>query len=383
MRHPFWILNSSLLVLLLVSGIFIVCTQQTLPKKIAEAKKTIPHIFASVDTDPIVIAKIYENDLFNTYHEKIQAPVEPDYVKPIPTPPSAETSVIPEEPLAPFLPPLQITLKGIMIVNDESKNVVAIQDNGTKKETNYKIGDMVEDAQLIRILTNKVILVRSNGQFETLYLSEKDVINQAVVDDQANNWQQLVVKTKETAYEVDPVSFAELVPGLPQLIDIFDLSTTYKKGQSAGCKIGKINAGSMVEALGFESYDVITEIAGIGTATTEKRLQIFNKLKTLKLSDSFTVSFERNGQSKTISYTLSDLKDPLSHQVSTAKDEQEDNQKVGIFMGPTPEELENERVQLLKERYKFAPTAQDILIEQRELMINEKSPIKAVSLLNE
>lgn len=383
MRHPFWILNSSLLLLLLVCTVFIFFTGQTLPKKMSRHKKiTIPQLFVQDDTEPIAISKIYENDLFNTYHEKISPPTEPDYAKPIPTPPAAMQAVIPEDPIVPFLPPLTVTLKGIMIVNDESNNAIIIEDASTKKETNYKVGDMIEDAQLIRILNNKAILVRSNGQFETLYLSENDIFNQAAIETEANNWQQLVVKSSETLLEVDPVSFAELIPGLPQLIDTFDISTTYKKGSSVGCRIGKIASGSMAQALGFEAQDIVTHIAGIETSTSEKRLEIFNKLKTFKLSDSFTIDLERNGQSIKLKYLLTDLKDPLFHPSGT-KNEDEDNQKVGIFMGPSSEELENERVQLLKERYKFAPTAQDILLEQRKLINENESSIKNVSLLNE
>ena len=37
-----------------------------------------------------------------------------------------------------------------------------------------KTGDVIEDAQLMRIFSNKVVLVRSNGQQEVLYLREKD-----------------------------------------------------------------------------------------------------------------------------------------------------------------------------------------------------------------
>ncbi len=47
-------------------------------------------------------------------------------------------------------------------------------DTRTNKESSYKVGDMIEDAQLIRIFSNKVILMRANGQQEVLYLREKD-----------------------------------------------------------------------------------------------------------------------------------------------------------------------------------------------------------------
>ena len=271
MRHPFWILNTSLLVLLLVCAGFIFFTQQTLPKKLGGGKKslTVKHVSAfPVDTEVVDITKIYENDLFDTYHEKIMPPVEPDYTSPIPTPPSPTQVEIPEEAVTPFLPPLQVTLKGIMILNDESKNVVIIEDNTTKKEENYKVGDSLDDAQLIRILHNRIILIRSNGQFETLYLSEKDVIDQTVENDQKDGWAQTVRKVSDNAVEVDPTSFVEVVPTLAQFIDLFDITTVYKRGKSIGCRIGKITQGSLPEALGFEPSDIILSIAGMPTTAT-------------------------------------------------------------------------------------------------------------------
>ncbi len=382
MRHPFWILNTSLLVLLLVCTGFILFTQQTLPKKIESSKKNSkPKPVTETASEPVIIDKIYENDLFDTYHEKIIAPSEPSYTSPIPVPPSPTEVQVPEDPITPFLPPLAVSLKGIMIVNDESKNMVVIEDNATKKEENYKVGDSIEDAQLIRILHNKAVLVRSNGQFETLYLSEKDVFNQAAADDAKDQWGELVRKIDTHSYELDPVSFVELVPDLSRCIDLFDLTTVYKKGKSYGCRIGKVSSGSLVETLGFDSHDIITAIAGISTATTDSRFEIYQKVLQLKNGDSFTVGFERDGNPKTFSYTLTDLKNPL---LESQEEYEAQVPKVGIIMGPSPEELEEERIQLLKDRYTFAPTAQDILIEQRQMLSEaKKDKVKDVSLSNE
>jgi type II secretion system protein C len=376
MRHPFWILNTSLLVLLLVCAGFIFFTQQTLPKKLGSAKKstaTKPLSAFPTDTEAVDITKIYENDLFDTYHEKIMPPVEPDYTSPIPVPPTPTPVEIPEEAITPFLPPLQVTLKGIMILNDESQNVVIIEDNNTKKEENYKVGDSLEDAQLIRILHNRIILIRSNGQFETLYLSEKDVVNPTIENDQKDGWAQTARKISDVALEIDPTSFVEVVPTLAQFIDLFDITTVYKRGKSIGCRVGKISSGALPEVLGFEPNDIILSVAGISTTTTEARFEIYQHLLTLNIGDSFTVNCERGGQPFGFSITLKDLKDPLTF---SSKQLQEEEKAVGILTGPSPEELEAERIQLLKDRYTFAQTAQDILVEQKEQMIEAvKSPL--------
>lgn len=383
MRHPFWILNTSLLLLLLVCAGFILFTQQTLPRKIERGKKSAPvKITVSTDMEPIVIGKIFENDLFDTYHEKIEAPSEQHFINPIPVPPSPSEVVIPENPTIPFLPPLAVTLKGIMIINDDSKNMVIVEDNATKKQETYKVGDSLEDAQLIRILYNKIILVRSNGQFETLYLSEKDILNQTPTDTTQDQWSKIIKRTNDYTYQIDPASFTELVTNLAHFIDLFDLTTVYKKGKSYGCRIGKVSSVSLPSALGFESYDTITLIADIAPTTTDNRLEIYKKITELPLESSFTVQFYRNEELKTVMFTLTDLKNPLFE--NEDDEEKEQKSRVGIILGPSFEELEEERIQLLKDRHTFAKTAQDILIEQRDMMSQaKKDTVNNVLLSNE
>ena len=371
MRHPFWILNTSLLLLLLICAGFILFTQQTLPRKIERSKKSIlPKTIVALDMEPIVIAKIFENDLFDTYHEKIEAPSEQHFTNPIPLPPTPTEVIIPEDPTVPFLPPLAVTLKGIMIINDDSKNMVIIEDNATKKQEIYKVGDSLEDAQLIRILYNKIILIRSNGQFETLYLNEKDIINQTSADIAQDHWSKIIKKINDYTYQVDPTSFAELVNDLAHFIDLFDLTTVYKKGKSYGCRIGKVSSLSLPYVLGFESYDIITLIADIPPTTTDNRLEIYKKITNLPLESSFTVQLYRNETLKTVVFTLTDFKNPLFE--NEENEEKEKQPKVGIILGPSFEELEEERIQVLKDRHTFAKTAQDILIEQRDIMSQGK-----------
>lgn len=382
MRHPLWILNSSLLLLLLACVGFIVFTRKTLPKKIENKKTNTLRRLGEKSTTPIDIAKIYENDIFDTYHETITPATEPNYVNPIPTPPSSSAVEIPEDPIIPFLPPLAVNLKGIMIVNDESKNIAVIEDTATRKEENYKIGDSVEDAQLIRILYNKVILVRSNGQFETLYLSEKDINNQTLINDEKEELKNVISKKNANLFYIDPIAFSKVIPGLSQFIDMFDITTIYKKGLSVGCRIGSITAGSLPHMLGLEVQDIIRAVGGVSTATPDQRFEIYEKITSLKIGDSFTITLERNGDIHSIGITLIDLQNPLSEQALPDASHAA-SEKVGIIQGLSPEQIEEERIKALEERYKFAQTAQDILIEQRQIMTEHKEAEKTVSLLNE
>lgn len=367
MRHPFWIVNSSLFLLLAVCLGFVCLSRPIIPKP--KKSHTRPPITAH-KVAAINIAQIYDNDLFDTYHQQVKPAVEPDYARPIPRPPGPTTVHIPEEPSQPFLPPLEVTLKGVMLLSDESNNIAVIADNKTKKDENYKVGDPIEDAQIVRILQSKVVLIRSNGQQETLFINEKAANADPALIENEGDWEHIMKKIGDHDFYIDPKAFTGLVPSLAHFIDMFDLTTVYKEGKSIGCRIGKITHNSLGAAMGLESYSIINGIAGIPATTTDERLNIYNKLTGLKIGDSFVANVIHEGKPLSLTFKLHDLSSPFT------QTKEEDEEEAGILKGPSPEELDRERIATLKERYTFAPTAQEIMIDQRKKMLAEGKAAK-------
>lgn len=175
MKYPLWILNSSLLFFTLLVLCFAFVSRQRVPVRESIVPEEAAPLFDQ-ESLKINIAKIYENDLFGTYVKEMPTPTEDQKVgEALPPPPTPKAPVTPEIPRPQFLDPLNISLKGIIVfVHDSSKNRAIIENNQTKQEASYQLGNNIEDAQLIRILSNKVIFLRSNGQQEVLYLKERD-----------------------------------------------------------------------------------------------------------------------------------------------------------------------------------------------------------------
>lgn len=364
MRHPFWIINSSLLLLLFSSLVFALFAHPQLPQEKRKKKKTTTEQYEK-KASSVAIIDIYTNDLFNTYKQVLPPVKEPQFVKPLPTPPAAEKVHIPEEPEQSFLPPLAITLKGIMTVSDNSNNSAIISDNKTTKDDIYKVGDMVEDAQIIRILPHKVLLVRSNGQQETLYVTQKDAyessLNYATVD-----LDLIVKKITDYDYHVDPEAFTKHITSLTDFIETFDITTVYKEGKSIGIRVGKVKHNTLAYALGFASYDIIEKINNISTGTMSDRIKIYEHIVTLTLSSTITVSVLRNNAHHTFTYQLKDLVDKS---LSTSKNKQ----AFTIQQKLSSEELEENKIKLLQKKVNFAPTMQEILIRERAKMLHEGS----------
>ncbi len=286
MRHPLWILNSALLLLLIIAAGFTFVAQVEVPEREkitpSDGKKNILK-----PTKKINIADIYTNDPFGITVEKPKEATQPP--APIEPPPAPEPAQIhiPPQPEPTFKDPLNITLKGIiMVTNDDRKNRAIISDNTTSKESLYKVEDVVEDARLIKILNNKVIFLRANGQQEVLYLRHKDAELDPVYTP-LSSWNEIIEQVNNTTYLVHMYLFTDRVKNLAQCIDLLDLITVYQKGKSVGCRVGLVGEHSLGKALGFEAGDIIMSVDGIPATDTEQRLKIYKKIISLKAKESF------------------------------------------------------------------------------------------------
>ena len=131
MKHPFWLLNDALLVLFLVIIGFIIFAAPSLPKRVSlkpeyEAKPP------KKDVSGLDLSKIYMNDIFGTYQQTTPPSAPAESKTAMPEPPMPEPVRVPLATPPRFLEPLQITLKGIITLNNETENIAIIQDNKTK-----------------------------------------------------------------------------------------------------------------------------------------------------------------------------------------------------------------------------------------------------------
>ncbi len=367
MRHPLWLVNTAFLALLVCVAVFTFFSSQKPPKRVSlEPEASFNQ--QALSARSIDISKIYENDLFDTYHKTSAPIVEQTFTSPMPQAPTQSASQTPPDTSQPFLPPLNIKIRGIISVDDESHNIAIIADEKTTEQKNYKVGDMVEDARLVKILPNKAIFIRSNGQQETLYLNEKDLETDPVLFEQREHWLHIVKPAQQGLYLVDPESFEIVTKNLAQFIDMLDMTTVYQKGKSIGCRVGNIAPSSLGTALGLEPHDMITSVDGKAITTTDERYNAYKKIAAKDFGDTITVELIRDGAPLTITFRLHDLKDPLDQTVDELK---KANQIQIIHTIPSEEELNEERIKLLKAKYKFAPTEQDIKVHQKMSMFQQ------------
>lgn len=357
MKHPLWIINSTLFLLLVLALFFIFFSRVSIP----EREDIEPVLYSKIKKEKklqINITQIYQADLFGTYAAAQAQPDMPEE-EPFPLPPEPQAAEIPELPKPQFLDPLDITLRGIFMVStDGARNRTIITDNKTKKEASYKIGDTISDSQLIRIFANKIILLRSNGQQEVLYLREQDArldAGYAMIDE----WNTIAKPISTTVFMIDPYAFIKRITDLGQFIEMLHLITAYKQGKSIGVRIGKLDEKSIGSVLGLQAGDVITQIDGTEATNIESRLEIYKNILQKKENDTVIVKLVRNKQPLTFEYILKELV-PEEGQKETPK-QQYILQKIE----------EEEKVKILKQKYEFAPTLEEIRQRERQNMLHK------------
>lgn len=357
MRHPFWIVNSTLLMLVVCAVLFMYISRVSVPEK----ETIAPPLFSSITRDhkiDINISKIYENDLFGTYRKESPLTEEQSTQLPFPEPPEPQRIALPEPPQPQFLDPLPVTLKGIIVINNNSaKNSALIEDNKTKTEKAYRVNDMIEDAQLIRIWQNKVIFLRSNGQQEILYLREQDAKRDpayAAIQD----WEGVAQPLAPNMFAINPQEFTMRIQNLAQFIDMFNLTTAYQAGKSIGCRIGAIVNPLLGRELGIEPGDIILSVNNIAATTTPLRLQIYKSIVETEKSGTITVDILRRGNPVEIQYVLKEFSPENKAFDEKSKAKIERLQK-------------EEKDRILKEKYQFAPTINDIRKKERRNMFDK------------
>ncbi len=371
MRQPLWIVNSSLVTIACIAGAVFFAMKQTIPPVLSLRVSALEKS-AEKPVKSINIAKIYQNDLFGTYIPQDAAPVKDEFeIPPMPTLPMEIMPRVPVPTSPTFIEPLNVLLKGVIYINDDALNSIAIvQDSASKAEYNYRIGDFIEDAQLLKIFPHSVIVLRSNGQQETLYLRDEDAMQDINLEVNINADQVIFAKSAQPGvYQIYVPAFTDKIPSVGQFIDALDLTTVYKQGKPVGLRVGKIQQVSLAQQLGLQTEDMIETINDISVDSIDNRMKAFEIVSELPMGSTVTVTLQRSQQPLSLQYILmSEL--PLND--AAQKEATSTDFASSAFSDQAKQNLEDKRKQVLQQRYKFAPTLQQIETSERMNMLKNK-----------
>lgn len=371
MRQPLWAINSSLLLFFLAGQVVFFLLYTPIPRRASLEPDTIP--LADKKRAVVVsIQNIYEqNDLFGTYVSPAwpAMPVIPE--SPVPVMPEAPSNIplkIPIEPEKVFIAPLAVNLKGIIYsYNRPDQSLAIIQFQDSKEEINYRVGQLINDAQILKIYPNRVIVVRSSGQQETLYLRENEAGKDFALE-MLKEISGLTIVYHAGVYHVPIDKFIAQIKTLGQFIDLLDLTTVYQKGKSIGCRIGKSGKDSLASKLGLMRDDIVQQVNGLPVTDISSRVLVFDHIIQKKVGDIILVQIDRGGKTLEHKYLLttsSAAKSGHSHVAAKEK-------KGGIVDEQSVYNIEEQRKKMLEQKVKFAPTAHQLEMQERRKMFEAR-----------
>ncbi len=357
MRSPLWILNSIFLILVLTIVGYIMYSWRAVtevPPRVPLKTGAPSEPTRREGVKPKDIQFIYsEGDLFSTYQPVIIPPKPLETLPVLPPPPPNKPVVSQPKPTIQFLDPLPIKITGIIASTNEAKSQVTIVNTNTKKTESYRVGDKIFDAYVVRIFPKKVMLIRSNGQQETLYMYPADA--QADIKAlQESSWADVIQKQSDTSYLVNPKAFISRIGNLAQLIEMLDLTSAFRRGESIGCRVGKMDTKSIGYALGFLPGDIVTNINSIIPSTTTNRIKIYNALSELDLGAQVKVQILRKGRTITHEYTLFAVGQPTETPQASTLTADAEEVKAKYYKNLQEKYKHTADIQQLKRHEKFA-----------------------------
>lgn len=294
---PLWFINFFLIIIFTIFISFIGLNKDNKIKYIP-IKKTIVNNVKSDINNNIDFPSVLDRDIFNAMpvipeeekRPKIQ-PVKAFNIIEIPNPPEKIEKKSIHEDSENFLPPLQLTIKGTIITDNSRNNRVFIENNRTKDEKGYSIGDLIEDSQIVYIGKIKVIFIRSNGQQEIIFVNKASQYE----DDKKNKilWNKIIEEDEEfNLIKIDLRLLEKKVHTIGHFLDELSLITYFEKDIPVGCQVGRGDKGSLADHLKLEAGDIIKSINHISVATQDSRIQIYESLFNLNDNKSIKIIVE-------------------------------------------------------------------------------------------
>lgn len=211
---------------------------------------------------------------------------------------------------APVHTSLRVKLLGTLVSDAFPEwSVASIQDVVTLKTATYMVGDRVQNAEIVEIERQRVIVINNNrrefidatpgdglgGVVAAPVASAPVVAAAPAYNDNPPPSQVLgagVKQLSENDYEIPRSEIDKTLSNLNDVAMQARIVPAFKDGVAQGFKLFSIRPDSIYTKIGIQNGDVIKRINGYDLNSPEKALEIYSKLKDASRID---IEVERNG----------------------------------------------------------------------------------------
>ena len=193
---------------------------------------------------------------------------------------------------------LNLELKGT-ITGDDKDSFAIIEDKDKRKQDLYRLDDTIEDAKLVKILDDRVVLMR-NGREESLIMSydkNSPPVGKPLPRKKATG----VKRISATKYELDREAITGAMGDLTTIMTELNVKPYYVSGEPAGFQVTRITPGSLINKMGLRNGDIVKSINNKMIDSPQQAMELYQQLQS---DSSLVIEIERRGRKKTYNYEI-------------------------------------------------------------------------------
>ncbi len=189
---------------------------------------------------------------------------------------------------------LPLQLIGVYLSQDAGSYTI-IENMKTKEQDVFVLGDKIFNEASLTAIKSDSVEINRNGEIETLILDELPAAGKPPPGSGG------VMSISETEYVLDRAELDSQLSNLSLLLQQARAVPSYKNGQAVGLRVFAIRPDSLYSKIGLRNGDVLLNINGRPLGDLTEAIKLF---EVMKAESSFTLSLERNRETKEFSYQV-------------------------------------------------------------------------------
>lgn len=198
---------------------------------------------------------------------------------------------------------LKVNLLGTVVASPEKYSSALIAEEGSDRANGYGVGDLIYDAEIIKIEQKVVTIKRGDGRIEQLTMEgERKVASAPTSSATTEGGEGGVEQIGENSYAVDRSlieQYLQDIEGISKLGRA--LLHRGPDGEFDGYRLSAIRRGTIADQLGIKNGDVIHSANGQPLNSVQGAMNAYQNLMS---EDGFSFEVTRRGQKMTMEYQI-------------------------------------------------------------------------------
>ena len=183
-------------------------------------------------------------------------------------------------------------------VSDQARAV--IEETKSGYQTIYKVGDQIQNAILIGIFRNSVIL-DVNGKTEKLIIEEEKIATYIEPSIPENNTPATLPEVPEGTVSLKRSQINDALKNLNQIMTDVRIEPVFKDGKPDGVMLANIETSSILKKMGLRIGDIITGINGQKIDSMDNALVFYESLSS---GEKMSLQLKRRGRPTTMDFII-------------------------------------------------------------------------------